>query len=239
MVECKCKLTQQLLWLNDTHIQVSVPIHYNWQKKCYVDQDKDGDTNTHLDRTGLEWPISCCCSCSWVTCKSAATLTCEKCRVIYWEELLPVLGSFMPEHCYKIMFLNQLFSLSWIIGEVHGTCRQSYTQGPSLSNQGCSLVFETEIHWASANTFHNLVRQRQRTLLVHWPVKPLYLSVINPLLPISTSIPNQHSKQHYTDIPFNTLPECSVNCLITVGLNAEKHISFPRNNENWFQMQTC
>jgi hypothetical protein len=56
--------------------------------------------------------------------------------------------------------------------------------------------------------------------------------VIHPLLPISTSIPYQHSKQHYADIPFNTLPECSVNYLITVWLNAEKHISLPRNNEN-------
>jgi len=104
-----------------------------------------------------------------------------------WEEpgnilgVLPsVLDSFMPEHCYKIIFLNQLFSLSWRACEVHGTCKQFYTQGPSMSNQDCNLVFETALQWTSAHTYYNLVRQRQHTVLVHWPVNhPAYLWLIH------------------------------------------------------------
>jgi hypothetical protein len=89
-------------------------------------------------------------------------------------------GYFHAWHCYNIIFLNQLFSLSWRACEVHGTCKRSYTQVPSLSNQECNLVFETALHWASAHTYHNLVRQRQQTVLVHWPVnQPAYLWLIH------------------------------------------------------------
>jgi hypothetical protein len=104
-----------------------------------------------------------------------------------------VLGSFIPENCYKIIFLNQLFSLGAMACEVHGTCKQCHTQGPSLTKPECCLVTETALHWVRAHTISWF--DRDGTLcsssLTH---EPPCMSVFNPLLAIPTSIPYQLSK---------------------------------------------
>jgi hypothetical protein len=54
-VDYNCKWTQYLL---RTHSRVRVLVHYNRQKKSYVDQSKDGETNTYEDGTSLEWFVT-------------------------------------------------------------------------------------------------------------------------------------------------------------------------------------
>lgn len=159
MAKCKCKWTQQLLWLKDTHIQVSVQIHTTGRRNACGPRQRW--RYQHPWRRKRPWMVY-----NQLLLLLMSDLQISS-NTNLWEEtsnilgvLLSVLDSFMPEHCYKIIFLNQLFSLSWRACEVHGTCKQSYTQGPSMSNQDCILVFETALQWVSAHTYHNLVRKR-------------------------------------------------------------------------------